>query len=350
MKYFWTALNWIISKRKFISIALISAVLFFVWMFPFDDLSDLVTSKVAQATNNQIYLQFETMDLNFLPTPAISAKGVSVETPAMPSIEASWLKVTPSLFGLIAHPLLLKRAAGGDPEAASELQTHLGASVSAEGVLGADIELDVGRGKKSEAGNERSKIYLEIEKLNLGDVSKWAGLNVNMQGQAGFTTTMQIVPGFNEQPEGDIELKVNKFRIPASTVMIPFGEAMMPINLPTFTLANASVKGRLVGGSLIIEDGSFGQNQDPIHGRMKGQLALRLQNMGGQVQPIFGAYNLTLDLNTTKQIEKDMGFAFILFDSAKTPTATGSRYLFRAQGVGLGPQYPPPTITRINSL
>jgi hypothetical protein len=350
MKYFWAALGWIFSKRKFILISFFSALFFFVWFFPFDDLSDLVTSTVAQATNNQIYVQFETMDLNFIPTPAISARRVSVETPALPAIEASWLKVTPSLFGLMFHPLLLKRAAGGDPQAASELQTHIGASVAAEGVLGADIELAVGRGSKSEGGNERSKIFLEIDKLNLGEVSKWAGLSVNMQGQAGLTTTMQMTPGFTEQPEGEIELKVNKFRVPASTIMIPFGEAMMPINLPTLTLANAILKGRLVGGSLVIEDGTFGQSQDPVHGRMKGQLALRLQNMGGQVQPIFGAYNLTLDLNTSKQIEKDMGFAFILFDSAKTPTPTGSRYLFRAQGVGLGPQYPPPTITRINSL
>jgi len=348
VKYFWGGLGWVWSKKKFIGITLCSTLMFFGWFFPCSDLSDLVTSLIARGTGGQVYVQFASMDLNLLPTPAVSADGVSIETPALPStLEARWLKISPNVLGLLFNPLLLKRAAGGDPEAANKLQMRLGGTVAAEGVLGGDVDVSIGPGSKSEGGAERSKLTVEIEKVNLKELSKWASLSLNIQGQANFNTIMQFTPGFAEQPEGELDVRVNKFNLPASTIMVPLGEAMMPINVPTLTLANVVMKGRLVGGSLIIEEGAFGQNQDPIHGRMKGQIAMRVQPMG---PPILGAYNLTLDLSTNKMIEKELGFAFLLFDSAKTPTSTGSRYLFRAQGQGIGPQYPPPTITRINSF
>jgi hypothetical protein len=348
--YFWGTLGWIWSKRKFLAVTCSAALLFFVWFFPFSDLSDLVTSAVARGTGNQIYLQFETMKLNLLPTPAISANRVSVETPALPPIEAAWLKISPSWFSLLFNAWTFKKAAAGDPEAAAKLQTRLGLSIAAEGVLGGDLDASLSSGSKSESGNDRSRVALAIDKVNLSEVRKWADLSMDLQGQASLETHLQFTPGFTDQPDGEIELHVNKFNLPATTLMIPFEGAMMPINLPTLTLGNVILRGRLSGGSLVIEEGTFGQSKDPINGRIKGQLALRLVPMGGGVQPVFGAYNLTVDLNTSKQVDKEMGFAFLLFDSAKTPTATGSHYLFRAQGQGIGPAFPPPSIARINSF
>jgi hypothetical protein len=72
--------------------------------------------------------------------------------------------------------------------------------------------------------------------------------------------------------------------------------------------------------------------------------------MGGGVQPSFGEYRLNVELNTSKQVDKEMGFAFLLFDQAKNTTASGSHYLFAARGPGLGPMFPPPSITRISSF
>jgi len=132
--------------------------------------------------------------------------------------------------------------------------------------------------------------------------------------------------------------------------MIPFQGAMMPINLPTLTLANVVLRGRLGGGQLNIEEGTFGQSKDPINGRIKGQIALSLRPVGGSVQPSFGEYRLNVELNTSKQVDKEMGFAFLLFDQAKNATANGSHYLFSARGPGLGPMFPPPSITRISSF
>jgi type II secretion system protein N len=334
----------------FLLVTLVSTVLFFAWSFPFGDLSDLATSAVARATGNQVYLQFKTMNLNLVPVPSVSASEVSVETPALPALEAKWLKFSPNWFSLLFNVWTLKKAASGDVEAAQKMQTRFGASIAAEGVLGADIDLNLGSGSKSESGKERSRVSLAIDKLSLSQARKWADLSLDMSGEASFDTTMQFTPGFADQPEGEIELHVNKFNLPGSTIMIPWEGAMLPITLPTLTLSNVVIKGRLVGGSLIIEDGSFGQSKDPINGRLKGQMALRLMPMGQSVSPQFGPYNLTVDLNTSRQIDKDLGFAFFILNSAKNETANGSHYLFRAQGQGMGPQYGPPSIQRIPSF
>lgn len=347
MSYFWGALSWIWSQRKFILIAFVSALFFFVWFFPFSDLSDLITSTVARTTNNQIYLQAESMDLNLIPQPAISAKSVSVETPALPELQAKWLKITPSIWSVLGNLWTLKKAAGGDADASAKLGTRLGVSVSAEGLLGGDVDLNVRPGSAGESGAERSKVSLFVEKLNLSEFQKWYDLSVKMQGQASLDSTIQYTPGFVEQPEGEVHLRISRFNMPAATLMLPYEGAVLPVNLPNLTLADVILKGHLTGGKFIIEDGQFGQSNDPIYGRIKGQIGFRLQPMGGQVQPQFGAYNLTVELTTTRAVEKDIGFAFLLFDSAKTPTATGSHYLFQASGGGFGP---PPQITRVNAF
>lgn len=350
MTYFWETLSWIWSKRKFILIVFSSAVFFFVWFFPFGDLSDLVTSTVARATNSQVYLQFETMDVHLLPTPAVSARKVSVETPALPPLEAAWMKISPSWFSILFNIWTIKKAASGDPEASAKLATRVGGGISAEGLLGGNVYVSIGAGNKSEQGNERSKVSLAIEKMSLAEVQKWTDLSVNMQGQASLDTSIQFTPGFSEQPDGEIEMHINKFNLPASTLMIPFEGAMMPVNVPHLTLANVVLRGRLVGGNLIIEEGTFGKSSDPLNGRIKGQLGLKLTQGGNGVQPTFGTYNLTVELNTNKQIDKEMGFAFLLFDQAKNPTANGSHYLFKAQGQGIGPMFPAPAITRIGAF
>lgn len=347
MKYVMNAFSWIWSKRKFLGIAFVSAVLFFMWGFPFGDMSDLVTSQVARATGNQIYLQFESMDLNLLPAPAISVRNVSVETPALPALEAKWMKISPSWFSILFNLWTIKKASGGDPEAAGKLGTRIGVSVAAEGLLGGDVDLHVRPGSASDQGADRSKVSLAIEKMNLNEVQKWADLPVKMNGVLNVDGTLQYVPSFTDQPEGEIDLRVNKFNLPASTLMIPFEGAMMPVNLPSLTLDHVVLRGRLSSGKFVIEEGTFGSAKDPLSGRIKGQIMVRLMAMGGQVTPQVGQYNLTVDMSASKSVEKDIGIAFLLFDQAKTPTANGSRYLFQANGHGFGAT---PQITRINSF
>ena len=350
MKIFSALIGAVAANWRVLALFLASTFLFLLFLFPFSDLSDLVTSAVARATGNQVYIQAESLDLHLVPQPAVSASNLSVET-SLPAIEAKWAKVTPGIFSTLLNIGTFMKAANGDPEASRAAMSKLSLSVDAEGVWGGDVGASLRPGKRSEQGKDMSRLSLAVEKIDLSQVQRWAELPLRIQGQASLDTDMQMAFDFSEQPEGDFSLKVNKFALPASTVSIPMGEgASFPLNIPSLTLANVILKGRLVGGNLVIEEGVFGKAGEALSGRIKGQMGLRLQPMGNSVTPIFSAYNLTVDLNTSSEIQKELGFAFLPLDSAKTPTgAGGARYLFRATGQGVGMAFVP-QITRVETF
>lgn len=345
MRYVNTLFGWLWRRKTFIAAVLASAAFFTVMRFPFNDLSDAITNAIAGATGGQVFLQAQEMNVHLFPLPAVSADGLKVET-NLPAIEAKWAKITPGPLSLLFNaPSLISVARG--TESPIKLATRLSGSVDAEGIFGGDIEATLGSGKKSEGGHERARVTLSVSEVNLKDVQQWADLPVSLQGRASAAADLQVVPDFQDQPEGEYEFKIAKFNMPAGVINVPMGEASMPINLPAITLANVNFKGRLVGGSLVIEEGAFGQSKDPLYGRIKGQIALRLIQTGQGLAPQFGSYNLTVDLTTNATIQKELSFALFLLDSAKTPTGDGgAKYLFKAGGQGIGMAYGPPSITR----
>ncbi|MGE0526057.1 MAG: type II secretion system protein GspN, partial [Bdellovibrionales bacterium] len=282
MNAFWAGVRWLLAKKGFFAAMLLSALLFFAWLFPFSDLSDMVTSMVAQATGGKVSVQFESLDLHLVPQPAVSATGLRMES-SLPALEAQWVKFTPGLLHLLLKLPTTIRAIQGDPEAGRALASRVGFAVDAEGLFGGDLELNVGPGKTSEQGAERSRVSLTVDKVSLNEVEKWADLQVPLRGQATLQTEMNLNPEFKEQPEGDYSVQIKKFSIPSTTVMIPFQGANMPVNLPAITLNEVVLRGRLVNGTLFIEEGRFGASQDPLSGRIKGQLGLRLQPVGAGV-------------------------------------------------------------------
>ncbi len=71
MKYVNMAFGWIWKNIYFFLTALFSAGLFIFWLFPFGDLSQLITTQIYAGSGNQVYVQFETLDMSLLPKPAI---------------------------------------------------------------------------------------------------------------------------------------------------------------------------------------------------------------------------------------------------------------------------------------
>ena len=340
MNYINAAVGWLWRRKQFIAVAIGSALLFMIWFFPFSDLSQFVTTTIARATGNTVYVQFDSLNMHMLPTPSISATGVSVET-TLPAITAQWAKVTPSPFNLVRNlPSILK----GEPLALSDLSF----SVDAEGLLGAEIGLSLSPAAASERGSERSRVQVMIEDLDLRELQTWADLPLKIQGQGNFETDLLVSPEMQDQPEGDYSVRIEKFNLPAGTVMMPMNGVSMPISLPALSLANVLLKGRMINGNLMIEEGTFGQSQDPLYGRIKGQIGLRLlPTGGGNVAPQLGSYNLTVDISASRAIEKELNFVFLFLEAGKTPTSQGSRYLFRAQGAMMGAS---PQITRLSSF
>lgn len=347
MKYPGMLIALIWDQKIFVALVLFFTGLFAVLLFPFNDLSDAVTSAIAKQTNNQVYVQAGELNIHLLPTPSVSAKDLKVET-ALPAIEATWAKITPSMWSLITSLPTVIKAAMGNQEAARDLGSKIGVSISAEGVFGGEASLSLGAGKKAESGIARSRVTMSLEEINLKDVQRWADLSVNMQGRANFATDMQFSQDFQEQPEGDYELQLAKFVMPEGTVQVPMGEASFPLKLPTLTLQNVVLKGRMSAGKFIIEEGMFGQSQDPVYGRIRGQVDVRILPQGGAMVPQFGQYDLTVDLSTSPEIQKDptLALAFAPIDKVKQAGQNGgAKYTFKANGV-IGAF---PNITRIDT-
>lgn len=346
MSYVNAFFGWMWRNKTFFATTLLSAVFFFAWMFPFTDLSDAVTSAIARGSNNAVYAQFDKLDLNVVPLVSVSATGVSADLMNLPTLSFKYLNLRPAWFSMLFSPLKLIKAARGDMEAQSYAAVLALSHVRLGGIFKGDVSLDLSP-DKVENGALTARTDLEIDSLDLNEVQDWANLPVKLKGKANADVSMKFDSTMQAQPEGEFNLNVKSFSLPASTVMIPMGEASMPVNLPTLTLANVVFKGRLVGGNLILEEGIFGASGDPVYGKIKGQIGIHFINAGGQMIPQIGSYNFRVDMNSTKAVEKEIGIAFLLFDSAKTPTATGSRYLFQASGQGLGGV---PSITRLSTF
>ena len=62
------------NKGK-IFIMIVSAFAFIFVLFPFDDLSDLISSQVAKVTNNAVYVQFERLKMSLFPHPGVDPTG-----------------------------------------------------------------------------------------------------------------------------------------------------------------------------------------------------------------------------------------------------------------------------------
>jgi type II secretion system protein N len=281
-------------KFKFIVSAL-STVLFLVYLFPFGDLSDLVTTQVAQRTQNQVYLQFDTMELSLFDGFGLSLQKVSVESPQISALTAEQLTVSPHLPSLIAQ--------------------KPGGSLSAQGLWGGEITAKLSAGDTSEKGTQRHRILIEASQLSLEQVARFAKIPVPLKGKISLTTDALADLTVIEQPEVELEIKINDFVLPPTNIQTPLDA----ISLSGFKLKEVSLKGRLADGLFIIEQSKIGQTGDEIQGSVKGRIGLQLRNNGGRISPIVGGYNFEVDLTIQKSFQEREKLLLFLVDQHKKP-------------------------------
>lgn len=292
MKDLLTSLN----RHKFkLIVSALSTVLFLVYLFPFGDLSDLVTTQVAQKTQNQVYLQFDTMELSLFDGFGLSLQKVSVESPQISALTAEQVTVSPHLPSLIAQ--------------------KPGGSVSAQGLWGGEISAKLSGGDTSEKGTQRHKILIEASQLSLDQVASFAKLPVPLKGKISLTTEALADLAFVEQPEVELEIKIDNFVLPPTNIQTPLDA----ISLSGFKLKEVSLKGRLADGLFIIEQSKIGQAGDEIQGSVKGRIGLQLRNNGGRISPIVGGYNFEVDLTIQKSFQEREKLLLFLVDQHKKP-------------------------------
>ncbi|MBC7742366.1 MAG: type II secretion system protein GspN [Bdellovibrionaceae bacterium] len=293
---------------------------FIVLLFPFNDLNDLVTSQISKLTDKNIFVQFDKLSVNpFLAT--VTADKVYLETPQFSNITSERLTLTPSITALLA--------------------SKPGGKMKAEGFLKGEVEVSLAPMSKSETGAERSRIEMSGQNISLKEFREMAGLSFPLKGQLQFSSQANADLTFTEQPEVDINMIIKNFELPPASISLPeFGR----MNLPEIKLALIELKGRLAGGKFLIETGKIGTAKDEFYGDVKGDFNLTLQNVGGQVVPVLGAYNISLDLRSNSQFKERAKFYLGFLDGYKTDLpGGGAHYKFRMQAAGSGmtPQFTP---------
>jgi type II secretion system protein N len=312
----------IFAYKREILLTLLCFVFFLFVLFPVEDLSDLVTEQVAKNTQNQVFLNFKSIGIDLLPL-GVTLKSVSVDTPVAPGIKMASLSLAPSLTGLLTfRPGFVARA---------------------EGLFGGSLKLAMKGGKKDDAGSRPQNVDLQVEDINLRQLTSFIEAPVEVLGSGSLAWDGEIDPSFRKQPVAEYVLEIKSLKLPAGSAPTMLG----PINYPTIEIRGLRLKGRLVNGELIIEDSSIGQAGDSLSGRIKGKMQMALNPQGGQVRPQFGAYDLKLDLTLNKEIEAQLGIFLSLLDKFKTPTGTGSRYAVQLIGSNF---YAPPRTQSYSSF
>lgn len=307
------------NKLKIFSFVVLLFV-FFIAFFPYSDLRDLVSAKVSEATQKQVYLDFEDMGFSLIPQPGLELQNVYAESIFFPAITAESVSAAPSIRGLLSF--------------------KPGVTINAENLLKGDLQISTRGGEETKSGNLKQVIDLDLENISIGElmnlIASPVALKGNLEGEAQAT----VDPQFQEQPEGEVEINVKSLHLPPSVVQTAFG----PLNVPELKVSQVSLKGRLKAGELFIDNLKVGNSKDEINGTVKGRMRLRFAKRGVQITPVFGRYEIDTNIKTLPQFEKKAGLFLSFIDSYKTPEIGGSRYALRLSGARFGP---PPQIQRL---
>ncbi len=319
-------IQFIIDIFKFhkmkIATILIAAVVFLVLLFPFADLNDLVTEKIYEATNKQVFISFEQLNLSLLPAPGLEMAEVKLNLKNIPGFKIKKLALAPSIASLLAF--------------------NLGFSSSFEGLLGGDVQLTLKPGEKT-GKIQKQNIELEAENINLAQISKFTKSPFNLKGKVNIDATADIDPSFSEQPDGEASITTQQLIIPATNVPTNFGE----LPLPELNFSSLIFKGRLTAGDLILEQLKLGAGKDALLVRVKGRLGLKLLKLPSGIAPRPGAFDLKLEITSQASKNKDLQLFLSFLDKFKTSNNGKDSYTLRIKGARFGAA---PQMTKLTSF
>ncbi len=294
-------------------------VVFVFMLFPFGDLSDFVSSKVSTLTGNQIYLQFDKLNINPFST-SIALDNVLLETKQIENLTIKNLTAIPSVLALISK--------------------KPGGQIIAEGILSgrAAVKVSPHAGDKTEA--PKSNLDLSLEKISLKDLRHTLNLNFPLSGQLNLNAQAVVDPTFIEQPEGEMNASIQKFEITSGTINLP---DLGSLNLPEIKFTSIDLKTKFQAGKLVIESGKIGSPGDELVGTVKGDLNLVVQNINGQIFPVINGYNISIDLVAKSNFVERAGFFLSFIDRFQSADPGGTRYKFKlvSTSAGMPPQMSP---------
>jgi type II secretion system protein N len=308
-------------------LVIVSSVFFVLLLFPFSDITDLVTGKILEGTNNQVFLQADKLDLGLFPGLSVVGTNVSVDVARIPeTLQAKKLEISPSVFSLLAL------AFGANPNS-------IRVDVDANGLMGGDVSISHKPNGSNDEGAKKNHLSVRANNVQLNDVVKLADSPLSFEGKANFATDFDFYPGFDGQPEGEVTLSSKGVKIPPGTVPTQLG----PLALPGFNWSALNIKAHMAANNFVVDEVAFGTSKDPLSGRVKGNMNMKVDANG----PILGAYDFKIELSLTSTAEKELDSFLILVKDFRQQTSTGGKYIFHASANSIAAQ---PNFGRLQSF
>ena len=304
-------------KLKMLYVFLFGAV-FFIMLFPNGDLSDSVSAQIIRGSG--IYIEFDDLDLDLLPTPGLSATHLSIEPRGVPPLKADDVETSMSLTKLIAF--------------------KLGFSAHAGEIFKGEVDFTYGQGSKTKSGTNANEISIRADRISLEalcDYLRAAGLlPVKLEGRMKIDSQARFDHMFAEQPSATVSLDIPKFSLPSQSITVDFNGVPVQQQLPALELGRLAVRNlKLNEGILEIPDLAIGDGKSEINGKIRGSVGLQLRRDPGGVRPEMSSVDLAMDLTVDKGfMERNQktvlgGFLILIPATAKQETPKGTRLAFR---------------------
>ncbi len=312
--------------KKKIALVVLLIFLFFILLFPYKDLSNLLTFQVSKATQNQVFLRFDKIGLSFLPGLGIKLTDVRIDTPSLPTIQVDQLSIAFSLMKLLVFKVVL--------------------NLSAQGLWEGQVQF-AGEVENMRSSPHLSSASLKFENINLQRLSAFIQSSrkspLEFVGQLKGQMEWEVEdPSFKKQPRGQMVVTVTNMQPPSSV-----STALGPLALPDIKFSSLSMKVRLGGGQVMIDEGRLGQNQEPMSGQFKGKVGLKWRRAGTKLSVNLKDYELKLDMHVKKSLKSELALFLGFIGKFETKTNDGSRYLFEVSGPNFRSS---PNLTSIQKL
>lgn len=310
--------NFLKTQWSKVFLTLFLAVVFFLLIFPYGDLTSFASRFIFEKTG--ISTRMDDLGLIVLPLPGAKIEGikVNISTPPLAIQEAS---IYPSLFSSLL---------GKDAFFSADLDQ----------ILGGNVELSRSPGDSIPEKEHRKEIFeLNAQELELSQVLQFLKTNsrgpvnlpIKLKGKFSLETMADLDPKFSVEPTVEFRLTGKDVLFPPQGIPTMYGA----IQVPEIKWKEILLKGRLVAGELILETVEFGKLGDPMILKTKGKLSLRLSKSSDRapINPRFGAYEFDTDLTMSPSVNAQVGiFLTPIIGSYKSQVSGGFRYLFRATG------------------
>jgi hypothetical protein len=304
-----------------ILITVVFTLIFIILFFPYGDLKNLLTNTIYQGSGEQLYVHADKLQLSLFPFPGIEADKVAVEPGARGArfnpLNVDALQIRPLLSAILAF--------------------HGGADVDATGVFGGTVNVSAKTTNPiwSADPGPINISNLHIENLSVASLVSYMmpGAGLKVAGKLfAESDGIKIDPSGKEGLTGDLAFVAQGLALPTEIPIPGFGS----LNIPAIKLAKANFTTKMGKNKVAITTGNFGVDQDPLSGRMLGEIDVRPTPQG--LQP--GAFNICIELTVNQdwynKIPKDLvsvieGFKSVT-ENYRRKDQAGMKYGIRASG------------------